>query len=302
MQARALIMLAVAVVLGGLAAFLVYSTMQQKVEERVKGVAVQTRPVVVASVDLEVGRRLDATALKTVDWPAASVPKGAFDDPKKVLGDKEPPVVIKQMQAGEPILPFKISPPGARGGLTARIPPNQRAVTISVNEVKGVAGFVLPGDRVDILLTTQAGRGGGDTATRTLLENILVLGVDQVSSEKEDKPKVVNAVTVLVTPEQGEKLTLAQSVGSLTLLLRNETDAALASPGPVTLKDLRQAPSAGVTAPMEVAKKPVKRRVRRAASSGSSVELIKGLRITKERVKDTPLPPPASPAPAAPVQ
>jgi pilus assembly protein CpaB len=277
MQMRALIMLVVALVLGAIAVVLVKTVLEQKVAERGEMKALATRPVVVAAVDLDVGTRLDRLMLKRVDWPADSIPEGTFSEIDPLVGDKGR-VVIKEIHKGEPLMTYKVSPPGARGGLTARIPNDMRAMTIAVNEVRGVAGFVLPGDRVDVLLTTT-GRAGAGSATRTLLQNILVLGVDQQSSEKEDTPKVVNAVTMLVTPDEGKKLTLAQSIGELSLLLRSERDTAMAPPSEVTLADLRFAPPAPEPAAPKAAAAST-----RSRPTGVTVEVIRGLRVGRQTV------------------
>jgi pilus assembly protein CpaB len=237
---------------------------------------------VVAVTDLDVGTRLDKVMLKAVDWPEASMPEGHYSEVEKVIGDKpdETPVVLKEMRKGEPVLEYKLSEKGARGGLTPRIPVHKRAMTIAVNEVRGVAGFVLPGDRVDIMLTSSEGRKDKKPVTRTLLQNVEVLGVDQFSSEKEDEPKVVNAVTLLVTPQEGKKLTLAQTVGALNLMLRNEGDVTVARDEVITLAALRTF----VPPPAKPGKKVVTRRPR--PSSGSTVQIIRGLSISKQRVKN----------------
>jgi pilus assembly protein CpaB len=277
MQMRALVMLVVALVLGAVAVVLVKTILEQKVEERGEMKALATRPVVVAAVNLDVGTSLDRLMLKRADWPADSVPEGAFSDIDALIGE-QPRVVIKEIHKGEPLMAYKVSPPGARGGLTARIPENMRATTVAVNEVRGVAGFVLPGDRVDVLLTT-GGRSGEASATRTLLQNILVLGVDQQSSEKENAPKVVNAVTMLVTPEEGKKLTLAQSIGDLSLLLRSERDTAMAAPSEVTVADLRFAPPAAEPTAAAAAAAPASSR-----ETGVTVEVIRGLSVGRQTV------------------
>ena len=229
-------MLLVALIMGGIAVSLVNTAIDQKQEE--PGVAaLSVTPVVVASVNLEIGTRLSEVMLKVVDWPKEAAPEGFYTSIEAALG-KEPPVVVKEIHKGEVLLPYKMSGQGARGGLTPRVSNEMRAMTISVNEVRGVAGFVLPGDRVDILYTTAV--TGKDRAfiTKSLLQNMLVLGIDQSSSEKEDKPMVVNAVTLLVSPQEGKVLTLAQKAGELTLLLRNEGDVSLSTDGSLSTTDI----------------------------------------------------------------
>lgn len=178
--------------------------------------------VVVAAVDIELGSRLNPQLLKAIDWPSGSLPAGAIDD-AQVLQDR---VVKTSILRGEPILEAKLAPVGSSGGLSAVIPEGKRAITVRVNDVIGVAGFALPGNYVDIVVNTQIeGESKGDRQiSKIVLEHILVLAVAQEASRDETKPKVVNAVTLEVTPEQAEKLDLARSVGTLSLVLRNQVD------------------------------------------------------------------------------
>jgi pilus assembly protein CpaB len=279
MQKKALLLLLIALILGGLATILVNSLLTREVEERAKETVMETRKVLVASSDLKTGMRLDKLTVKEVDWPTENLPKGAYSDVDKLLGTK-PPIVIKQMKKNEIILPYKLSPQGARGGLPPKIPEDRRAITIEVSEISGVAGFVLPGTYVDVLMTSTIGQRNKQPATRTLLQNVLVLGVDQISSDDEDDPKVVNAVTLLVTPNEGKKITLAQTVGEVNLLLRNEFDASILVDEVVTTKTLL----ASTAKPKKKVR--VYRRVRRP-----TVEIIRGLDVEKKRVKEgKPLP------------
>jgi pilus assembly protein CpaB len=178
--------------------------------------------VVVAAVDIDLGSRLNTQLLKTIDWPTSSLPPGAIADPQ-TLQDR---VVKTSILRGEPILEAKLAPVGSSGGLSAVIPEGKRAITVRVNDVIGVAGFALPGNYVDIVVNTQIdNEGKGDKQiSKIVLEHILVLAVAQEANRDETKPKVVNAVTLEVTPEQAEKLDLARSVGTLSLVLRNQVD------------------------------------------------------------------------------
>jgi pilus assembly protein CpaB len=183
-----------------------------------------TRKVMVASTDLNLGTRLTADVVRPVDWPADSVPAGAFSDGKQV----DSRVTRVALQRGEPILDSKLALPGATGGLSAVVAEGKRAMTVRVNDVIGVAGFALPGNYVDILVSTQGERQPADTGDQSIsklvLERILVLAVAQESNQNDTRPKVVNAVTLEVTPQQAEKLDLARSVGQLSLVLRNQID------------------------------------------------------------------------------
>ena len=185
---------------------------------------VASNRIVVAAIDLELGSRINAQMLKTVDWPSGSIPPGALSDPQ-ALQDR---VVKTSVLRGEPILDAKLAPVGTKGGLSAVIPEGKRAMTVRVNDVIGVAGFALPGNYVDIVVNTQlegeARNGQDKQISKIVLEHILVLAVAQEANRDETKPKVVNAVTLELTPEQAEKLDLARSVGTLSLVLRNQID------------------------------------------------------------------------------
>ncbi|MEN8169062.1 MAG: Flp pilus assembly protein CpaB [Pseudomonadota bacterium] len=272
MQMRALIILVVAMVAGLAAVFLAKTMVDQQVTSATTVERVETVPVIVAKVDLKMGTRLDKVMLDTIDWPKKSLPENYFSSIDDVVGE-DPPIVLKQMRKGEVILHYKLSPHGAKGGLPARIPEDMRAITIAVTEVRGVAGFVLPGNYVDVLHTTSVGRKDKKPVNRVLMQNVSVLGVDQISSEDEADPKVVNAVTLLVSTSEGQKLTLASTVGELNLLLRNEYDASILEVKTIQLSDL--VPTDKPT------KVKVYKRVRRP-----TVEVIRGLDIKKQTVKE----------------
>lgn len=215
---RALMMMGAAFVAGLIA--LVIAT--QWINQQAKlGVS----QVVVPAVDLQLGSRISQPMLQMVDWPASSVPPGAFDDPKQLDGR----VVKTSVLRGEALLESKLAPVGAKAGLSAVVNDGKRAITVRVNDVIGVAGFALPGNYVDILVSTQQGAEKGGNAkdqaiSKIVLERILVLAVAQEASRDDTKPKVVNAVTLEVTPEQAEKVDVARTVGTLSLALRNQID------------------------------------------------------------------------------
>lgn len=288
MQIRALIILVVALVAGLAAVFLAKTMVERQAGSERDIEQVKTVPVVVAKVDLKMGTRLDKVMLDTIEWPEKSLPENYFSTIDEVVGKdpKDSPIVLKQMRKGEVVLHYKLSPYGARGGLPAKIPEDMRAITIAVTEVRGVAGFVLPGTFVDVLHTTKLGRKDNKPVTRVLMQNVEVLGVDQISSQDETDPKVVNAVTLLVSTEEGQKLTLAGSVGELNLLLRNEYDASILEVKTISMEDLL--PSEKPT------KVRVYKRVRRP-----TVEVIRGLEIKKQSVSEgKELPAGSTPAPA----
>jgi pilus assembly protein CpaB len=154
----------------------------------------------------------------------SSVPPGAFNDGTKLEGR----VVTTSVHRGEPLLESRLAAEGSKGGLSAVMPAGKRAMTVRVNDVIGVAGFALPGSFVDIMVNTQeegSKRADRDHAvSKIVLERILVLAVAQESDRDSTKPKVVSAVTLELTPEQAEILDLARSVGTLSLVLRNQTE------------------------------------------------------------------------------
>lgn len=283
MQKKALLLLLIALIMGGVVTVLVNTMLKREVQERAEQDVIKTTKVLVAASDLKTGLRLDKVTVKKVDWPAENIPEGAYVDLDLLLGDK-PPIVIRKMNKNEIILPYKLSPQGARGGLPAKIAEDRRAITIEVNEISGVSGFVLPGTFVDVLLTSTVGQRNNQLASRTLLQNVPVLGVDQFSSEDEDKPKVVNAVTLQVTPHDGKKLALGQEMGKLSLLLRNEIDASILVKDLVTAKTLQESE-------LEPVKKvTVYKRARRAPTL-PVVEIIRGLEVQKQKVTEgKPLP------------
>ena len=199
---------------------------------------VASSKVVVAAKDLDLGTRLTPEMLKLVDWPKASLPEGTVQDPKTL----DTRVVKTSLLRGEPILESKLAPLGAKGGLSAVIAEGKRAITVRVNDVIGVAGFALPGNYVDIVVNTEdesiKAEGMNKTISKIVLEQILVLAVAQEAGRDETTPKVVNAVTLEVTPEQAEKLDLARSVGTLSLVLRNQVDTSPVNTEGATKKNL----------------------------------------------------------------
>jgi pilus assembly protein CpaB len=191
------------------------------------GQAGTSHRIAVVKADVETGVKLAPEALELVDWPRASVPPGAFTDTAALQGR----VTRTALSRGEPVLEPKLAPAATMGGLSAVVGEGKRAMTVRVNDVIGVAGFALPGNYVDIMVNTHSpspdGRRDDEqdrSISKIVLERILVLAVAQEANRDETKPKVVNAVTLELTPAQAEALDLARSVGSLSLVLRNQVD------------------------------------------------------------------------------
>lgn len=199
---------------------------------------IASNKVVVAAVDIQLGSRINQQMLTTVDWPSGSMPDGAF----KEIKDLEERVAKVSVLRGEPILEGKLAPVGTRGGLSAVIAEGKRAMTVRVNDVVGVAGFALPGNYVDVVLNTQRDKDGRTEDTKqiskTVLEQVLVLAVAQEAGRDATTPKVVSAVTLELAPEEAEKLDLARSVGTLSLVLRNQVDRAPVATNGITKKEL----------------------------------------------------------------
>ncbi len=212
---RAFLMLGLAVVLG-LAAVLLASRWL------LRQAAPSTVRIAVAAADVGLGQRLAPDMVTLADWPGGSLPAGA----QRELAALHGRVLKASVQRGEPVTEAKLAPAGTLGGLSALITEGKRAITVRVNDVVGVAGFALPGNFVDILIHApgQGGNGGDAALSKIVLERILVLAVAQEVARDDTKPRVVNAVTLEVTPVQAEQLDLARSVGTLSLVLRNQVD------------------------------------------------------------------------------
>jgi pilus assembly protein CpaB len=246
--------------------------------------------IAVAAVDINLGQRLTPQMVKLAEWPADSVPKGAFTDPAKLTGR----VLKSSVLAGEPVSEAKLAPAGTLGGLSALITEGKRAITVRVNDVIGVAGFTLPGNYVDIIVSTEKDPGPETNAreqsiSKIVLERILVLAVAQEVNRDETKPRVVNAVTLEVTPEQAEKLDLARSVGTLSLALRNQVDPQSAQTEGATKLTLLPvtAPSVKPAAPKPAAvpRRPEKATLHRVATPPARrncITVINGLHSSQE--------------------
>ncbi len=245
---RSFISLLVGVVLAALAVFLVGNS---------KGGAVQmTGPerkmvkIVVAGRDMPFGSQVRKDYLQYSEWPETSVPEDAFRDAAVLLDDKEKKgnrVVLRGLHKGEPLLQTQISGFGGKSTLSRKVGEGKRAFSVRVNDVSGVAGFLLPGDRVDVMLT-QSTDGKNNLTTDMILQNLMILGVDQLTDEGSEKPTLAQTVTMEVTPEEAQKLALAQQAGTLSLTLRNYTNNDAIASGRVSLSDLTAiAPAAGGT-------------------------------------------------------
>ncbi len=249
-----------------------------------------TTHVVVAKEDVQIGTRLQRSMLQVVDWPSASPLK----NPLTSIDQATDRVVNMPLVKGEPISMSKLAAKGETGGLSAVLREGRRAVTVKVNEIVGVAGFALPGNQVDVMVNTPGSHN--NLVSKIVIERIQVLAVAQDVANLESKPKVVNAVTLEVTPAQAEKIDLARSVGSLSLVLRSQVDMDSVATSGARKNDLLQTGelSAAVNVPATLSR--VVRAVKSGAASLASVsgrdasaslvvdktEVIRGLNKTTE--------------------
>ena len=222
MRTSTIVMIGFAVLFGLLAVFLAQTWLNNQADARMKSLEAQRqaappeRTIVVANRPLRFGDQLGAMALREVPWPQDALPAGAFGKIADLTSAKR--VVLMPIDTNEAILASKITGPGQRATLSAVLDEGMTAVTVRVNDVEDVAGFVLPGDHVDVLLTRQGEKNMA--TTDVVLQDARVLAIDQLADEKTEKPSVVKAVTLEVNVTDGEKIALAGSVGTLSLLLR----------------------------------------------------------------------------------
>lgn len=294
MRGRAIAMLGLATVLAGAAVFLARTW----IEQQARPVVVQQAPVadnsvtvVVAKDRMSFGSPVRREQLRLVKWPGDAVPEGAFTSIEALIGGEEERVVLRSIEANEPVLQSKVSGFGGKASLAAILSPEMRAVTIRVNDVAGVAGFILPGDRVDVLLTRdRTGGAGGNVAnnliTDVLLQNVKVLGIDQDANEDKEKPTVAKAVTLEVSPQQAQKLALAAQLGSLTLMLRNFADAQAETVKTITTRDLSVGEANDPPQVAETPKKPPVKIVAKPKENPlSAVRIVRGTDATSYEVQ-----------------
>jgi pilus assembly protein CpaB len=272
---RVFIVLVLALTSGGALAFATYNYVQNA---PAKTIVMPTKPVVVAASDLDIGAELRSNDLKVVDWPANSVPSDVISDPQEIIGRG---LVLPVIQ-NEPIQPVKLASKEAGSGLPPAIPPGLRALSVRVDEVIGVAGYVVPGTHVDVVVTVSPTQQHQDTTSKVILNDVLVLaaGTKLERDVEGNKPMPVSVVTLLVNPDEAERVTLAASEGKIQLALRNPLDR-----GTPATKGVRPSALIG-TAP------PVRQVVRSAAvtapkpqSDLPTVEIIRGDKRAREVVR-----------------
>jgi len=258
-----------ALALGLLVSYLVYNRL------RTSG-GVNNEPgvdIVVAVNDLQVGAKLEDRDIRLARFPQSVIPPGAFTKKTQVIGRG----VVLPVSKGEFILPGKLAAANAGSGLPSLIPPGMRAVSVRVNEVVSVAGFVLPGTRVDVLLTGTSSSGGNDQQTTTVLENVAVLATGQkLERNSAGDPENAAVITLLVSPDDAQKLTLASFQGKIQLSLRNPLDTKQQDLGLVSGNSLYRGGIPVRSATTIVRSRPKTMAAAPAAPSVYSVEVIKG--------------------------
>ncbi len=270
---RSIISLVLGIAFAAAALFFLFTSRNEPPPAEAAVPAFKTVPVLVASKDIPYGEKIVPDLVKVVQWPADSVPAEAIMKTADLFeGPDAPRIALRPIAAAEPFLRAKISGFGERPTLSRKVAPGMRAFSVRINDVSGVAGFILPGDRVDIMLTRQTSDSGNrdSLATDILLQNIVVLGINQQSSETVDEPVVGKSATFEVTPEQAQKLALATQVGTLSLSLRNYATLESEKTTQIDAGDLGERKQ--VVAPKPVAPKPVDNSVYVKVRKGTDVK------------------------------
>jgi pilus assembly protein CpaB len=229
-----LVILVFAVILGGVAAFLARSWLQS---HSAHANAQKTVPILVATDTLAFGSPIGPKDVRQVDWPAQSSPEGTFPNFAELTKSGRR-ITLSPFVRDEPIISSKVSAPDQRASLSTVIEKGKRAVTVAVDDVRGVAGFIFPGDFVDVALTRTDNSMGPQNFSEVILQHVKVLAIDQMAGQRQEHPTVAKAVTVEVDPEQALRILLAANVGKLSLILRQPAEVALAPDAKVTDRDL----------------------------------------------------------------
>jgi pilus assembly protein CpaB len=239
-RSSTIIMIVFAVVFGLLAVVLAQAWLNSQAEMRARSLESQKKPVatqtiVVAAKSLRYGNELSAQMLREVPWPEAARPPGSFATVAELL-DEGKRIVLTAIEPNEPVLAVKVTGPGQRATLSSLVGPGMKAVTIRVNDVDGVGGFVLPGDHVDVALTRQIDKESA--STQVVLQNVRVLAIDQIADERHANPSVAKSVTLEVDTVSAQKLGLAGTIGTLSLMLRKAGETAGEKSRQINIKDL----------------------------------------------------------------
>jgi pilus assembly protein CpaB len=236
MRTNNVIILFLAIVMGGIAAILARNWLQA--HSNISSAAEPVTTIVVATKPLGFGVAVTADNIAEIPWAAKGLPEGAFVSKEDLLKDGRR-VVLAPLAANEPVLRSKVTGPGQRASLSSLLQDGNRAVTVRVDDIRGVAGFILPGDFVDVvLIKSDDERVRRENYSDILLQHVKVLAIDQLASERQEQPTVAKAVTLEVTTEQAQKILLATNIGKLSLILRQPGEAGTASNRRITERDL----------------------------------------------------------------
>jgi len=252
-RTRPWLLLAFALATGGVAAWLAMSYLRQQRTPLIRGPS--EAQAVVAAKDLPVGAVVTERDIRMVPWPGDALPPGFLGKREDVVGRG----LITTIRTNEPFLESKLAPKGVGGGLTTLITEGMRALAIRVDEVVGVAGFVIPGTRVDVLLTMTKGTPTNEQTTKILMQNVQTIAAGQtIARDAEGKPMPVPVITVLVTPEQAETLVLASKEGKIQMALRNTLDTATVTTAGTPVTSLMSGARARVVGGRRVVVRPVR--------------------------------------------
>ena len=275
MRANSIIILVIAIVMGGVAAFLARNWLISRTQE-----TATTTTIIAAAKQLQFGTTLTDDTVVEMPWAAKVLPEGSFSSKEALFKDGRR-IALAMIQQNEPILTSKVTGPGQRASLSTLLDKDKRAITVRVDDVRGVAGFIFPNDRVDVVLIRNATDSSGQRQSDMLLQDIKVIAVDQIAAQQKDNPVVVKAVTLEVTPFEAQKISLATSIGSLSLILRKAGDSNLVSDRRVIESDLSgeappvrpvpQVPAKAQPAPVPV-------------YSGTTVNIIRNLKKEEYKV------------------
>src|SRR5436309_6640988 len=276
MRTNNVVVLFLAIVMGGIAAFMARQWL--KAHADISASASQgVGTIVVATQPLLFGATVSADNIAEIPWGAGALPDGAFASKDDILNGGRR-VVLSPFNRNEPVLSSKITGPGQRGTLSSLLEEGKRAVTVRVDDVRGVAGFVLPGDFIDVVLIGEDPALQRENYSEILLHHVKVLAIDQLASERQEQPTVAKAVTVEATPEQAQKILLANNVGKLSLMLRQPGDVNADLARRVTVRDLgRDRPRRAAPPPPPQPKAPPPTAVAPARPSDTvTVSIVRG--------------------------
>lgn len=268
---RSIYSLVIGVAFAAVALFLLFSSRPTDAADADVPV-IQTTTLMVVAKDIEYGEKIVPELVREIQWPVESVPADAVVTRAELFeGPEAPRIALRSMTAGEPFLKQRLSGFGERPILSRKVGEGMRAYTVRINDVSGVGGFILPGDHVDVMLTRQI---DGTLTTDTILQNVTILGIDQMSSERSEEPVLGKTATFEVTPEQAQTLALASQAGTLSLALRNYATLEQEKTSQLSAGDLGE-------------KKPAPPPVERAAPQKDNsiyVNVRKGTEVEQEKV------------------